>query len=173
MVEYVSLLRGINVGGRSIKMNDLKDVYSSQGLTAIKTYLQSGNVVFESNEANETEIRNKLENAVSSKFNYHAKIFVLKKEKLKVILNSIPFELTSGSHCYVIFLDNGLEVNLFEQSRSVVSDIDEIFLGKGVLYWKVKKGMTVKSPFSKMLVKKEFKNSHTNRNLNTLYKLLA
>jgi uncharacterized protein (DUF1697 family) len=174
MGKYVSLLRGINVGGRNIKMKDLQDCYASIGITDVKTYLQSGNVTFNAAETDETLITKKLELAVSDRFNYPAKIFVLVEDKLKQIIENYPFDSTDNMYqYYVIFTRKGIAKNLYNQGESLKSELDKIALGEGVLYWKVLKGITVDSPFSKLLVKCEFKDFHTNRNLKTLSKLLS
>ena len=161
------------MGGRNIKMMDLQDCYKSIGLTDVKIYLQSGNVTFNTVETDETLITKKLELAVSDRFNYPAKIFVLVEEKLKQIIENYPFDSTDNMYqYYVIFTRKGIAKNLYNQGKGLKSELDKIALGEEVLYWKVLKGMTVNSPFSKLLVKSEFKEFHTNRNLKTLSKLL-
>jgi len=174
MRKYISLLRGINVGGRNIKMADLIDCYSSIGLTNSKTFLQSGNVTFDIEEADIDLIKTNLELAVSKTFNFPARIFVLSVDKLKAIIERYPFENCDNSYqYYVIFINNILATKLYEQGVGLKSQIEDVALGDDVVYWKVQKGMTVKSPFSKLLVKSEFKDFHTNRNINTLTKLLS
>ena len=55
MTVYIALLRGINVGGKNIiRMADLKRVFETIGFCEVKTYIQSGNVLFKSNEAEES-----------------------------------------------------------------------------------------------------------------------
>ena len=60
MVTYVSMLRGINVGEKKIRMKELKELYTSLGFEDVKTYIQSGNVVFESNSSDTSELKIKL-----------------------------------------------------------------------------------------------------------------
>jgi len=174
MSKYVSLLRGVNVGGRNIKMTDLTDCYVNIGLTDIKAYLQSGNVTFYSEATNIDFIKTKLELVVSKSFSFPAKIFVLGEDKLKTIVEKYPFDMTDNSYqYYVIFTEDDLATNLYNQGIGLKSQLDSIALGDDVVYWKVLKGMTVKSPFSKLLVKSEFKDFHTNRNIKTLAKILS
>lgn len=67
MTTYISFLRGINVGGhRSTKMVDLRDLYASLGCEAVKTYLQSGNVVFQHQEANRQMLERKISDAIQN-----------------------------------------------------------------------------------------------------------
>ena len=174
MNTYISFLRGINVGGHSIKMTDLKNSYESIGLTDVKTILQTGNVMFKSHETNQVLLQTKLEDLVSKKFSFNAKIFVVRREDLRLILNNYPF-ISSDDACqhYVLFMAPGIARILYEEGSNLKSDIDEIALGNDVIYWKVRKGMTVKSPFSKLLVKTGYKEFHTNRNIKTIAKLLS
>jgi len=174
MKEYVSLLRGINVNGRTIKMTELKQCYESFGLSDVKTFLRSGNVIFKTNIADTESLKQALQGCVSKRFSYDAKIFVLSKEKLKPIIDRYPFDRTGDRYQhYVIFIDMDLARLLYDQGKNIVTNIDDIAIGDNVLYWKVKKGFTVKSPFSKLLIKNEFKDFHTNRNINTLIKMLV
>ncbi len=74
MTVYIALLRGINVGGKNIiKMADLKRVFESIGLCEVKTYIQSGNVLFKSNEA-EKSLCNKIEYEIEAIFGIPVKV---------------------------------------------------------------------------------------------------
>ena len=67
-MKLISLLRGINVGGhKTILMKDLKELYASLGFENVKTFIQSGNVIFETNEALEDSIA-KIEKAINQKY---------------------------------------------------------------------------------------------------------
>jgi uncharacterized protein (DUF1697 family) len=174
MKRYVSLLRGINVGGRIVKMADLVNVYETAGMLDVKTLLQSGNVIFSSNLNDIVALRAKLEPAVTKKFNYNAKIFVLSREKLKQIFDNYPFATIDDNYQnYIIFMEFGLASRLYEAAKLLKLTEDKITLGNEVIYWQVAKGMTVNSPFSKLLIKTEFREFHTNRNIKTVMKLLS
>ena len=72
MTAYIALLRGINIGGKSIiKMADLKYVLETIGLKNVQTYIQSGNVLFQSDES-EWPLRLKIQDALNKAFNYNA-----------------------------------------------------------------------------------------------------
>ncbi len=69
-MRYIALLRGINVSGiNKIKMADLKDLFESQGFGNVITYIQSGNVVFESS-VNEDELTQTIEQAIFNSFEF-------------------------------------------------------------------------------------------------------
>lgn len=91
MAVYIALLRGINVGGKNIiKMAELKRVFESIGLYEVKTYIQSGNVLFKSNEAEEF-LCNKIEHEIEVVFGISVKIILRTAKELEQIILSCPF----------------------------------------------------------------------------------
>lgn len=171
MNSYVLLLRGINVGGRIIKMSDLKQCLDGIGLLNVKTVLQTGNVVFES-EMKGPELKEKIEATLSKTFNYPSKTQVLSSYKLAEVIKKYPFKAEEGFHSYVIFLENGLEKDLVDEPVDLNPAAEKREVGPGVVYWQVERGQTLKSPFAKLLTKSKYKDFNTNRNLNTLKKLI-
>jgi uncharacterized protein (DUF1697 family) len=172
MTRYAVFLRGINVGGRIIKMADLKVCLEKAGLQAVTTLLQSGNVVFESDRG-VAKLKKLIEAALSETFGYPAKAQVLSLETLAAIVAGYPFGIAGDDqHDYVIFLENGLEKDLAAEPCELVSG-EQVRAGQGVIYWRVDKGSTLKSNFAKLLTKSKYKDFNTNRNIKTLKKLLA
>ncbi len=172
MTRYAVFLRGVNVGGRIIKMADLKVCLEKAGMQDVTTLLQSGNVVFESDQS-AAELKKLIEAALSETFGYPAKAQVLSLETLAAIVERYPFGTAGDNqHDYVIFLENGLEKDLAGELCEL-ADGEQVQPGRGVTYWRVDKGATLKSSFAKFLTKAKYKDFNTNRNLKTLKKLLA
>lgn len=172
MTKYAAFLRGINVGGRVVKMADLQVCLTETGLSKIATFLQSGNVTFESNLSSD-ELKRTIETALTKTFNYSAKIQVFTIEILQAIIDHYPFGAADDNqHDYVIFLENGLEKDLVNEPYEL-ADGEQVKAGKSVVYWRVDKGSTLKSNFAKLLTKAKYKDFNTNRNLKTLKKILA
>ncbi|GLC30113.1 DUF1697 domain-containing protein [Clostridium omnivorum] len=91
MTVYIALLRGINVGGKNIiKMADLRQVFESIGLCEVKTYIQSGNVLFKSNEAEEV-LCNKIEHEIEAVFGTSVKVILRTAAELEQIILNCPF----------------------------------------------------------------------------------
>lgn len=174
MQTYVALLRGINVGGRIVKMADLKACFEAAGFCQVSTLLQSGNVVFTSKLADTEAVRTQLETAVVDQFNFPAKIMVLKQSALHPLVDNYPFDSSDADYQhYLIFLRPGLAQQLADLGANLDPKLEKVAAGTNVVYWKVQKGMTLKSTFAKNLTTPDFKDFHTNRNLNTVRKLLA
>jgi uncharacterized protein (DUF1697 family) len=172
MQTYVSFLRGINVGGRTIAMADLKDCYEQAGMEEVSTLLQSGNVVFKSGNLDMAAVRISLESAVSARFKYPAVILVRQQADLANLIARYPFDATDDHfQHYIIFLDATLVGPMVAAAGSLEPATEQVAEGSSVVYWKVMKGMTTSSPFAKLLVKAAYKQFHTVRNIKTVEKL--
>jgi len=91
MTVYAALLKGINVGSSNrIKMEDLKKVFESMGIIRIKTYIQSGNVIFESEEKG-TLLRKKIEMGIEAAFGFAAVVVLRTKDEVDEIIQNCPF----------------------------------------------------------------------------------
>jgi uncharacterized protein (DUF1697 family) len=170
-MQYVALLRGVNVGGRSIKMTELKALFEDLGFQDVQTILQSGNVVFCDTRSAST-LKKIIESALSKKFHYPAKVQVYSLSSIKSIVADSPFSSTNEYHAYVIFFENGLEEQLMQEADNLDAQVEKVQAGNGVIYWQVPKGLTLTSSFAKYLVKATYKNYLTNRNSTTLQKII-
>ena len=91
-MRLVALLRGINVGGRSmIKMAELRSAFESLGFKDVLTYIQSGNVVFTS-DARRAGLASKIEKGLESKFGFRGRVFVYSANELEKAAANNPFE---------------------------------------------------------------------------------
>jgi uncharacterized protein (DUF1697 family) len=91
MAIYVALLRGINVGGKNrIKMADLKLAFEHIGLSRVQTFIQSGNVLFESNEGEEP-LRKPIENKLEDVFGFYIPVILRTSMELEQIIKNCPF----------------------------------------------------------------------------------
>jgi len=169
MKKYIAFLRGINVGNIRIKMPDLKKAFEDIGFQNPVTYLQTGNVVFES-EKNSAEIKIILEKGLSETFYYQAFVLLYEFTALADIIKKYPFEKDENNHAYVIFVEG--EVILKELMAIADGIEEEIAEGNTVLYWKVPKGESLTTPFAKITAKAKYKSTTTVRNINTLEKML-
>jgi uncharacterized protein (DUF1697 family) len=171
MQRYAAFLRGINVGGRIIKKEDLVACFEKLGLKNVKTVIQSGNLVFDSS-LNEPELKTKIETALTKTFNYPAKVQIITPQTLRKIVDAFPFGAAGPKqHNYVIFVENGLENDILADEYELGAG-EKVKMGDGVIYWRVDQGQTLRSSFGKTLSKSKYKSFNTNRNINTLQKIL-
>lgn len=92
MPIYVSLLRGINVGGnKKIKMADLRALYRELGFEEVDSLLQSGNVVFKSTLQDIGQIAKQIEEAIENQYGFHSDLFVLRSDSFVSAHHANPF----------------------------------------------------------------------------------
>jgi uncharacterized protein (DUF1697 family) len=153
-------------------MPELKELFESLGYSGVKTYLQSGNVVFEA-EADLPELKARIENALAERFKYEAYVLLYEFGSLVDFISGYPFSRDDEHHAYCIFVEGQPALDdLRELADKTGDEKKRIAFGDGVVYWKTMKGGTLDTPFAKILAKAKFKSSTTNRNLNTLEKMV-
>lgn len=93
MTTYISILRGINVGGqKKIRMEDLKALYESLNFNDVITYIQSGNVIFKTVEKiTSTDLQNTIEEAIQNKYGFHVPVIVKTVEEIQHTIKNNPF----------------------------------------------------------------------------------
>ena len=174
--RYVALLRGINVGGNNIiKMTELKTCFEQLGFKCVATYIQSGNVLFETSEGNLTRLTERIERALSKHFNYQSRVVVASHDELKHAVEHAPKGFGSQPAKYrydVIFLRAPMTATEAFKSVMTKAGVDKAYAGKGVLYFSRLIAKATQSRLSR-IVQLPVYQSMTIRNWNTATKLLA
>ncbi|MBI4931314.1 MAG: DUF1697 domain-containing protein [Bacteroidetes bacterium] len=173
--HYLALLRGVNVGGNNIiKMSDLKACFENMGFTDVATYIQSGNVLFQSDEKEKTKLTNKIEKVLSEKFHYRSRIVVVSHKQLKKVVDEAPRRFGKDADNYrydVIFLKEPLSPNEAMKNVSAKEGVDTACAGKYVLYFSRLISKASQSRLIKIITLPVYQNM-TIRNWNTTTKLL-
>jgi uncharacterized protein (DUF1697 family) len=110
MPKYAAFLRGINVGGHKIiKMKDLAEALSGAGYKNVRTYIQSGNVIFESSKKNNKVIEKDLSKLIMKSFGHEVDIMVRTQKEVEDVIKKAPFKKKdSDKKLYVTFLQDKL-----------------------------------------------------------------
>lgn len=173
MTIYIALLRGINVGGHKvIKMEDLKIMFESIGLKRVKTYIQSGNVVFESEEEI-SFLKERIECEIKNVFDFNVPVMLRANDEFINIIKKCPYEthsLLEGESVHVAFLANPLSEEDSKRLLIYKSDIEDCHIEGRVVYLFFKKSIRN----SKLM--NQFQKLHTPatvRNWRTVNKLKA
>ena len=91
MIKYIALLRGVNISGKNkISMTKLKEEFKHLGYKEIITYLNSGNIIFNSNITDKDTIKNNIQLMIKSKFSLDIPIFIITSQELEELLNNNP-----------------------------------------------------------------------------------
>ena len=170
-MKYVAFLRAINVGGHAIiKMADLKKMFESAGLENVQTYIQSGNVIFESGE-DEEALTKRIERQLEKAAEYKIHVFVRTMQEVQSIAEKAPFTPQADEIAYVTFLGKKPDRKSQQALLSFKSEADD-FAFKGRELFNLRRDRE-KSIFSGNFVEKILKMPSTTRNLNTISKIVA
>lgn len=175
--QYLALLRGINVGGGNIiKMADLKACLVQSGFANVATYIQSGNVLFESDESDRGLLTRQLEQAVSAAFPpYQARIVLRTHAQLRQVVAQAPQGFGEQPQTWrydVIYLKEPLTAAEAMGHIQAKPEVDEAFAGTGVLYFSRLIARASQSRLTKIIASPIYQDI-TIRNWNTTGKLLA
>ncbi len=91
-IKFIAFLRGINVGGHRVKMERLRELFSELGLTEVRSYIQTGNVFFETTEANRAVLTKEIEQHLFAALGYEVPIFLLTIAEVEHTLQLDPFK---------------------------------------------------------------------------------
>ncbi len=173
-MKYVAFLRGINVGGKNkVKMETLREVCASLGFQNVKTYINSGNVIFETAKINDLELVENIEKAIEAEFALKIKVMVRSVAEIENIIKNNPFDgqFENNKDLHVFFLDDELSAEKRELLLSNNSETEmyavicrEIFC--------LLRASVLDSLMGKDYIGKKLKVSATARNWRTVNKIL-
>lgn len=174
MPKYVALLRAVNVGGNNmIKMDALKEMFFSLKFKNVVTYIQSGNIIFETKETEEGKLLSKIEKEIAKVFGLQIDVFLRSEDEVKIIIDDKPFLNVEGREdvkLNVSFLAGMPDEGQAQHFMSLSNEVDTFIL-KGRELFTVTLKEAPKSLLSDALIKKHLKLKATTRNWNTVNKL--
>lgn len=171
-MKYVALLRGINVGGNSkIEMLRLKTVFESLGHTEVITYINSGNVIFVSDEQ-ASKLVTKIEQAITQEFNLNVPVIIRDKANIMALVQSIPDSWNNKEQkTDVMFLWDEIDGPDITSQIVAKPEIGEtIRYESGALLWNIDRKNVTKSAVLRLAGTPLYKQM-TVRNVNTVRKL--
>lgn len=175
MAIVISMLRGVNVGGHNkIKMDALRALYESMRLQDPQTYVQSGNVVFRTEERDLVLLAKRIQNGIERSFGFRPEVILRASSELRGVIARNPFAKRRGidpSKLLVSFLarDPGPEAR--DKVLKIKSDPDELRIDGRELYVYFPNGMA-RPKLSWPVVERALKTPGTGRNWNSVTKLL-
>ncbi|WP_107038648.1 DUF1697 domain-containing protein [Brumimicrobium mesophilum] len=173
MGKKIAILRGINVGGkRKILMADLKSMLSDIGIPNAVTYIQSGNVIFESEKDN-LAISHQIEVAILKKFGFEVPAIVRTAEELKQSIKSNPFydDETDITKLVLTFLKETPKNEDIETLKPIDSKEDKYVIKEKDVFIYCE-GKYHQSKLTNNLFEKKLKVRATTRNWKTVLKLM-
>lgn len=168
----IFLLRGINVGRhRKIPMTELRELLINSGFKNVKTYIQSGNVILQSNRNSEI-IKSQIEQKLLKHFGFEVIVLVKSKSQFQNIYSNCPFSNTEKEKSYFIMLDDKPnEVGLKEVEQLQIEG-EKFEITKNCIYFFSANGYG-RTKFNSNFFERKLKVNATARNNKTMLKLLA
>jgi uncharacterized protein (DUF1697 family) len=172
MPRYVAFLRAINVGGRTVKMDRLRDIFESLGLTEVETFIASGNVIFRSRSTNPAALEKKIEAQLRKSLGFDVSTLIRSTSELSdiVALDAFPGAVKPTSTLYVGLLKSAPDEGVRQQVLAFRTSTDEFRLEGRELYW-LCHTKSMDSIFSGGRLEKTVRTAATFRNVTTLRKL--
>jgi uncharacterized protein (DUF1697 family) len=174
MSRFVSLFRGINVGGnKQVRMDALKELYLSLGCKDVATYIQSGNVVCSTDDMDVAQLARQIEDGFAQKFGFQAKVIMRTADELQEIIADNPFQddpTKESNRILVLFLASRPTSGAEEDLRKTYLGPEEIHIIGREAYIYYPDGMG-RSKLTLTLLEKKLKTAGTGRNWNTVLQL--
>jgi len=172
-ITYVAFLRGINVGGNNIiRMAALKETFEKLGFSAVRTYIQSGNVIFHSVEKDTRVLEQKIEQALSKEYHYTAKVVLRSFAEMEQVIAGLPknWGENTEKRYNVMFLRAAIDSQEILSGIAPKDGSEEVLYRPGVLYWTANTGDITQTTMAKLSTQKIYREM-TVRNLNTTRKI--
>jgi len=171
---HVALLRGINVGGNNIvSMKQLKETFEQLGFADVKTYINSGNIVFTTPAENDATLVGKIEKAILKQYGFEVRVVVKSRAEVATVVKKIPPQWVTDKdmRTEVMFLWSDVDKPGILKGIAAAPAVDNLLYAKGAVIWNFDRANYSKSKIGKLIGTHVYKNM-TGRNANTTRKLL-
>ncbi|MDL2217495.1 DUF1697 domain-containing protein [Christensenellaceae bacterium OttesenSCG-928-M15] len=143
-MKYVAFFRGINVGGKNkVKMDELKRLFSDCGFSDIKTYIQSGNVLFQSDQ-DQALLADTISGAFEKRFGFVSHIILRSADEIAAILSPFPFteaevqraeaSAPEVAHVYIYLSNDPIDATALEKLRQSYTGDDKLYVSEREVY---------------------------------------
>lgn len=172
MNTYIVLLRGINVGGKNIlPMKSLTEILENMGFVNVITYIQSGNVVFQTKKSSRNKIAKEISEVILDKYGFMPKVLLIEFSDLQAAVKDNPFKIEDGKALHFFFLDSEPERPDLSRLDSLKAGAEDFKLKKNIFYLYAPEGIGRSKLASN--VERLLGVAATARNWNTVNKLLT
>ncbi len=171
---YIALLRGINVGGhRVVKMGDLRSIFTQMGLGEVRTYIQSGNVFFESFERDTTRLESRIESELARQLGFEVPTLIRDVSMVQALAAQHPFELLPAEEhpVYVVFLKSEPSPDRLAALLALNNAVETLMVEGQQLYLRYHREMG-KLRFTNTFIERMLRGAATTRNWVTLVKMM-
>jgi uncharacterized protein (DUF1697 family) len=175
MTRYVAFLRAINVGGRTVRMDALRQLFESWGGSNVETFIASGNVVFDTSRRSADMAERSIEDHVRKALGYPVITFLRSIPELAAVAAHTPFaqdELEAGGTLFVGFMKTAPGPSVACAVAALRDDVNDFAVRGRELYW-LRRSQLMQSISSGPPIEKLVGSPITMRNVNTVRRLAA
>lgn len=173
MQTYITLLKGINVGGhKKLPMAELRSLLDKLGFDQVQTYIQSGNAIFKSTEKNTQIIEEKISNLILEIFGFEVSVLVLTRNQLSRIFDYCPFKEDLKQSSYFFILHDTPNEDMIKMASEKIYVREDYKILDNCIYYYGEKGLG-QAKFNINFFERKLNTFATARNYNTMLKLLS
>jgi uncharacterized protein (DUF1697 family) len=177
MIRYVAFLRAINVAGQNlIKMDELRRIFTSMGLHNVRTYIQSGNVIFDHPSTNPDGLQKKIEKTLRGVLGYEVKVILRPLTEIEAIVARNPFrKIKPGADVvglFVVFLSDDPKTRPRLPLVSTTENVEVFELKDRAAFIVCRRKKNGLFGFPNKFVEKELGVAGTTRNITTVRKIV-
>lgn len=173
MSRFIAYLRAINVGGHTVKMDTLRQLFEAAGFSGVETFIASGNVVFDAKSAVANTLEQRIEKQLGQALGYEVATFIRTDWELDEIAKYQPFPqpaLDKAAALNIAFMRDTLDGKSKQKLMGLRTDIDDFHVHGREIYWLCLKKQS-ESTFSNAVLEKALGRQSTLRGVNTIRKM--
>ena len=172
MSKYIALLRGINVGGHNkVPMAELRALLTKLGLENVKTYIQTGNIFFQSLIEDNKTLEAKIKTSILDHFGFEVSVLVRTRDQILNVFDNCPFPEEKKVNSYFAMLSHIPNRDLVKEAKEKTYKNEEYDIINDAIYFYCANGYG-KAKFSLNYFERKLKVSATARNYKTMVKLI-
>jgi len=174
MTRAAAFLRAINVGGHTVRMEELRRIFEELGLRRVETFIASGNVVFDTKARNMRTLERTIGARLKDELGYEVATFVRTTEELSAIAVHEPFDAAhvERSHTSCVAFTGDLDPNATARLMALSDDIDRFHVHGPHVYW-LSRMKQNESKFSNLVLERTIGQPATVRGMNTVRRMAA
>jgi uncharacterized protein (DUF1697 family) len=174
MQRWIAFLRAINVGGHTVKMDVLRQIFQEMGFTNVETFIASGNVIFDALSTDAAALISTIETRLQACLGYAVATFLRTPAELAAVAAYQPFppeQIQSAAALNISFISTPLDEAVVQKLMALRTEIDDFHVRGREIYWLCRKKQS-ESTLSNAILEKTIQQSATMRGINTLQRMV-
>ena len=173
MQTFIALLRGINVGGqKKIPMAELRSILNKTALKNVSTYIQTGNIIFQTSESDKTLLEELIHSEIKQYFGFEVDVLIVSNKDIQRILNDCPFSNDIKEKSYFMMLHDIPTEEMIKIASEKIYEEEDYKIINDCIYYYCPKGFG-QAKFNMNFFERKLNTFATARNYNTILKLLS